>query len=66
MDPKESTRIIEAAGGPRALAALLGFDDAPGYRQRVHNWKTRGIPPRVILDNLALIQLLQQKVERRR
>jgi hypothetical protein len=39
--------LIEHLGGPAAVAGLLGYDKAKGGTQRVHNWKTRGIPDRV-------------------
>lgn len=38
--------LIEALGGPAKVAALLGLEKHGGV-QRVHNWKTRGIPAAV-------------------
>jgi hypothetical protein len=41
--------IIESLGGPAKVAELLGYNKQGGT-QRVHNWVTRGIPPRVKID----------------
>ena len=38
-------RAIKKAGGPTALAALLGVSD-----QVVSNWRRRGVPPRRVLE----------------
>lgn len=38
--------LIAALGGAARVAALLGIDKNGGV-QRVHNWKTRGIPASV-------------------
>ena len=46
----EDGAIIESLGGPAKVAELLGYDKAGGV-QRVHNWITRGIPPRVKLEH---------------
>lgn len=43
------TELIDAHGGATKLAELLGYGPGRGV-QRVHNWKSRGIPPRVKLD----------------
>ena len=59
MDKNETREIIEAAGGDRAFARLLGLDTTPGYQQRINNWKRRGMPAAVVLDHLATIQSLQ-------
>jgi len=37
-------QLIEQLGGPAVVARALGFE-MPGGVQRVHNWKSRGIPP---------------------
>ncbi|OEZ02293.1 MULTISPECIES: hypothetical protein [Stenotrophomonas] len=37
-------QLIDQLGGPAVVARALGFD-MPGGVQRVHNWKSRGIPP---------------------
>jgi len=36
--------LINALGGPAAVARLLGFPRIPGT-QRVHNWRSRGHIP---------------------
>lgn len=41
--------------GTTALARLLGFTE-----QRVSNWKRRGIPPKVKLDNPKIFQSNKQ------
>jgi hypothetical protein len=62
MEPKQSEQIIEAAGGDAAFARLLGLDTAKkGTTQRVNNWKRRGIPPGVVLENLEVIRRLEQQ-----
>lgn len=45
--------IIEKHGGPAKLARKLGFEKHNGT-QRVSNWITRGIPPRVKLEHPEL------------
>lgn len=67
MTPRESTKLIEAAGGDTAFAQLLGIASSESYRQRVNNWKRRGIPPAVQLEHQELFQRLlleSQKVRR--
>lgn len=59
MDKIETRELIEAAGGDRAFARLLGLDTAPGYQQRINNWKRRGMPAAVVLDHLETIQALR-------
>ncbi len=59
MDKTETREIIKAAGGDRAFARLLGLDAAPGYQQRINNWKRRGMPAAVVLDHLDTIQSLR-------
>lgn len=46
----KSQHIIDQLGGPSKVAELLGWKDKPGQVQRIHNWKSRGIPARVLLD----------------
>lgn len=41
--------LIDALGGPSKVAELLGYDKRGG-RQRVNNWRRRGIPPKVKLE----------------
>lgn len=61
MDPKEAVEIIESAGGDSAFARLLGLHEQRGYRQRVSNWKRRGIPAVVLLRHLDTINELRTK-----
>lgn len=55
MDDKEQIQadkeIIQNLGGPTKVAELLGYDKTSGGVQRVQNWMTRGIPPKVKLDH---------------
>lgn len=48
--------LIVSLGGPTKLAQTLGYDTNNGGVQRVQNWMSRGIPPRVILDNPHVFQ----------
>lgn len=41
--------LIEHYGGPTKLAALLGWTES-GAAQRIHNWRSRGIPAKVKLQ----------------
>lgn len=41
-------QLIDDLGGATKVAELLGYDK--GGVQRVHNWRTRGIPPKVKLE----------------
>lgn len=61
MTPDESVRIIQAAGGTRQFAELIGICEDPYYKQRIYNWKRRGIPSRVELQNQAVIQKLAKQ-----
>lgn len=63
MTPKESAKLIQVAGGDKQFATLLGLPDEPGTAQRVNNWKRRGIPAAVILDNHDVIKKLEQKAK---
>lgn len=63
MTPEESTKLIEIAGGDKQFATLLGLVEEPGYKQRVNNWKRRGIPPSVILANQEVIRDLAEKAQ---
>ena len=47
--------IIEKLGGSTKVAKLLNFL-MPSGAQRVHNWKTRGIPAYVKLKHPELFQ----------
>jgi hypothetical protein len=57
MTPEESKLVIAKAGGPTALAEKLGISS----RQRVWNWKKKGIPPGVELENLSLFKRLKRE-----
>lgn len=53
--------LIQSLGGPTKVAQLLGTTP-----QRVHNWLSRGIPPKVKLENPHLFLLahsVKSKVE---
>lgn len=63
MDPKETERLIEAAGGDSKFAELLGIHQKPGYQQRVNNWKRRGMPAHVVLAHYDEIKELQSRSE---
>ena len=45
------SELIRHLGGPTKVAELIGFDKTAGGVQRVQNWITRGIPPRVKLQH---------------
>lgn len=62
MTPEESARLIEAAGGDREFAKLLGIDGEDGSAQRVNNWKRRGIPAAVLLEHQAVIHDLRPDI----
>lgn len=49
--------LIDAMGGATKVAVLLGLDKASGGVQRVHNWRSRGIPPAVRLQRPDLFPL---------
>lgn len=59
MDAEETAIIINHAGGDTAFAKLLGIDGDPYHKQRVNNWKRRGIPYPVVLEHYDLIQKLK-------
>lgn len=42
--------LILALGGPTTVANMLGMK-YKGAAQRIQNWMTRGIPPRVKVDH---------------
>lgn len=45
------SELIDALGGPARLAERLNLLPVQGRVQRVHNWRTRGIPARIRLDH---------------
>lgn len=53
-------KLIESLGGATKVAQLLGYDKQGGI-QRVHNWMTRGIPPRVKLEHPDLFLRREEK-----
>lgn len=59
MTPEESSRLIDLAGGDTKLAELIGIAEKDGARQRVNNWRRRGIPATVILEHRPLFDRLQ-------
>lgn len=52
---EKDAQLIDALGGPAKVAEILSFQKAVGT-QRVHNWKSRGIPPRMKLLRPDLFQ----------
>lgn len=46
-------QLIDDLGGPAKVAELLGYTKHGGV-QRVQNWTTRGIPPKVKLEHPEL------------
>lgn len=66
MNPEESAKLIDSAGGNTAFAELLGMTEQPWHRQRVSNWRARGIPPRVLIDFADVIERLKKSPAHRR
>jgi hypothetical protein len=56
IDMHSQTNIIDALGGPKKVAEMLGLSREPGAIQRVGNWKRRGIPAQVLIDNPAFLR----------
>lgn len=46
----QDAQLIADLGGPAKVAELLKYDKQNGGVQRVQNWITRGIPPKVKLQ----------------
>lgn len=63
--PHPDWTLIESLGGPPKIVELLGMTEA-GSLQRVHNWKSRGIPPAVKLSrpDLFLQHLMAPKARK--
>lgn len=59
--PHEDWQLVLALGGPEKLAATLGFTESSAV-QRVRNWKVRGIPFRVRVENKALFGRAARRV----
>jgi hypothetical protein len=64
MTPKESAQLIKAAGGDMTFATLLGIATDESARQRVNNWKRRGIPLAIQLEHSETLQKLRDKARR--
>lgn len=58
---KTDKEIIDSLGGPAKVARLLGLTGRPGQVQRVHNWKSRGIPVQVRLDHPGVFPVSAKK-----
>lgn len=54
---KDDCKLIDELGGPAKVARLLGYPNQGGV-QRVQNWKSRGIPPKVRLERPDLFPVL--------
>lgn len=54
---KTDKELIESLGGPAKIAALMGLAGRAGQIQRIHNWKSRGIPAKVRLNFPELFPL---------
>ena len=61
ITPPVANQIIDHVGGSAALATILGES-----RQRVHNWRARGIPGGAILKHYEVISALHEKVRPKR
>lgn len=66
MTPRETRELIEAAGGDKAFATLLGIAERAGFQQQMNNWKRRGIPARIELVHQGAIDGLRNDHQRRR
>lgn len=63
MTPDESCKLIDAAGGGRAFAEMLGIASDPRFAQRVSNWRRRGIPATVLLEHQSVIRRLERQLQ---
>jgi hypothetical protein len=54
--------FIDALGGPRELAELLGYDLTRGGWQRVNNWRRRGIPSKVQLERADVLRQARKRI----
>lgn len=52
--------LIKSLGGPAKVAEILGYEKHGGT-QRVQNWITRGIPPKVKLEHPELFLRRDEK-----
>ena len=55
---KENT--IDALGGSAKVAKLLGIHQNKGGISRVCNWRGRGIPAKVLVDNPKLFNAIKK------
>lgn len=55
----KDAHLIDGLGGAAKVAELLGYDKRKGGTQRVHNWRSRGIPSAVRLEHPDLF--MQEK-----
>lgn len=53
--------LIEKAGGVNKFGQLLGITGNEFWRQRVTNWRTRGIPLSVQLSHLDTLAKLSER-----
>lgn len=65
MTPTQTANLISKAGGDSAFGRLLGLDKTKGWQQRVNNWKRRGLPASVMLENYDVIRSLRGVRDRR-
>lgn len=57
-----SKEIIDRAGGPTALASLLGLSGQASVT-RICNWRNRGIPSKVWLDHAVYFNRMRKRIE---
>jgi len=55
-DVHPDSLLIDQLGGPSVVARALGYDTRGGV-QRVHNWKSRGIPPLIRITRSDVFEL---------
>jgi hypothetical protein len=60
MKAAQAIELIDKAGGTAAFGLLLGLDNTAGWRQRVHNWRTRGIPYKVLIEHASTINEIRR------
>lgn len=65
LSAHETKALIDKVGGPAELAKLLGIDGEKWWPQRINNWKSRGMPPAVVLEHYDVIQSLRAEKRRK-
>ena len=65
MNKHDANAVIYAAGGDKAFAELIGLTNKAGFQQRVNNWRRRGLPAQVVLNNFQVITTLQERINRK-